>query len=111
MMSMKTDPSTISALVLDVLHARYRLGEPAWLFPYDVRLDVQGLVEDGLIEVEDRADLSRFKARLTPKGLLVVPPHYLAPVARLHALNNSRCAECGKAWPCPTRQMTDPAMR
>lgn len=101
----------VGALILDVLHARLRLGEEKWAFPYDLRLQAQWLVENGLIEVEDRADLNRFTAKLTRQGLLVVPPHYLAPVARLHALNSSRCAECGKAWPCPTRQMTDPAMR
>lgn len=101
----------VGALILDALHARLRLGEEKWMFPYDLRLEAQWLVENGLIEVEDRSDLTRFTARLTRMGLLLVPPQYLAPVARLHGLVNGWCSECGKAWPCPTRQMTDPAMR
>lgn len=67
-------------LILDVLAARYRLGEPYWSFPTSVRWALLGLQDAGLVEILGTAAPRAFRVRLTAAGKkLVVTDTYSPP--------------------------------
>lgn len=55
-------------LILDVLAARHRAGEPYWSFPTMLRPALSALVNAGLVDVISSPAPSTLRARLTPNG-------------------------------------------
>ncbi len=69
-------------LVLEVLAARYRLGEPYWTFPNRVRPAVGALIEEGLVSEHSGPVEGSFQVRFTDDGLKeALGAGYVTPVA------------------------------
>lgn len=71
-------------LMMEVLAARYRLGETLWTFPTKMRAIANRLAEKGLIDEPDHGVVERtFRTSLTDKGREeFMDAHYLSPAER-----------------------------
>ncbi|WP_251151373.1 hypothetical protein [Cellulosimicrobium sp. Marseille-Q4280] len=71
-------------LVMEVLAARYRLGEQWWTFEPELRQTIRTLDDGGLVDIIDGHTAGRVEARLTAAGLVqYVRPGFTSPVDRL----------------------------
>lgn len=60
-------------LVLEVLAARHRLGEPHWPFPQTCAPAIRSLAEKGLVEIiKDHDPVGAIRAALTATGVIEV---------------------------------------
>ncbi len=70
----------VSYLILDVLAARYRLGEQLWTFPSRLRPHLQRLSSQGLVGCKHGVAERSMQAWLTPLGReAVLSPTYRPP--------------------------------
>lgn len=96
-------------LVLNVLGARYRLGEHGWTFSTRVRPAVRSLRQRGLVNYKSGTVENTLLVFLTTAGVqTAIGETYVPPVAVIHCRDaHGNCGECQLVWPCRTRRMVD----
>lgn len=72
-------------LIMEVLAARARCGEPLWTFPAVLRYQLDALVRDGLIDVLNSPAPGSLRARFTDAGRKVaLKADYVPPVVEIY---------------------------
>ena len=98
-------------LVMEVLAARYRLGEQIWPFSRTARLALAALEDLGLVGYKSGIVERTYNAWLTDEGkTAVLSPTYVPPLAE-DASSQCQVVEmtCDYPRPCPHHDATDDA--
>jgi hypothetical protein len=89
----KYDLTPTEELMMEVLIARHRLGEPWWTFSGTpgIRRAANSLQDKGLVGLMSPQVERTFRADLTAEGLALLDDDYIAPILRKgHGRNTSR---------------------
>lgn len=80
-----TDLPPTQYLIMEVLAARFRLGEHLWSFTSELRRPLDSLLRAGLIDVLSSPAPGALRARLTDAGRKhVLKPGYVPPVVEVY---------------------------
>jgi hypothetical protein len=82
---MTDDLSPTQYLVMEVLAARARCGEPLWTFPSVLRYQLDALLSAGLIDVLNSPAPGSLRAKLTDAGRKhVLKANYVPPIVEVY---------------------------
>lgn len=86
-------------LTLEVLAARYRLGEQWWTFHHMHRPALRALAAAGLVQMTDGPGSAPVRAWLTDEGVTAyVHPDYRTPADRIREQVTVKQAELNRLW-------------
>lgn len=94
-----TDLPPTQYLILEVLAARYRTGEPFWTFPTSLRPALAALVDSDLVDVISSPKPGALRVRLTEHGLgAALSLNYQLPTPTLAAAIDTLPTEDEQYW-------------